>query len=426
MALSKPVSCDGDEDLDDFFIMFAAQRTALHAKQMEVLRVLQDIEVLEQERENAETQCRQLVATAVRLCSRERHVWSHPRAQSWYEETLPHFPESVFRENFRLNRCTFRYIVSVCKSMVRQDTNMRRAIPLEKRVAIGLYRLATSAEDRTVANLFGVSRSSVNIIFREFCSVVVRRLEPRYVRFPSAQGLAEHLRQFTAVAGFPQGIGALDGCHIEVCPPKEHAADYFNYKGWYSTILLAVVDHQYRFMYTNVGSPGRIHDAAVFERSRLPTVLSSNLFRLNGKLIEGVSVGPVLLADQAFPLQPHLMKPFPRPGPIGSVSHVFNYNLSSARRIVENAFGRLKARFRIMHKGLECDIDNVNCIIRACCVLNNICEQLTDHCDASWIEVARSEDARRAQPVCTSSRNEPLGVEVREALAKHIAARRAT
>ncbi|KAH7978526.1 hypothetical protein HPB49_005802 [Dermacentor silvarum] len=134
--------------------------------------------------------------------------------------------------------------------MARQDTNMRPAIPLEKRVAIGLYRLATSAEDRTEANLFGVRRSSVNIIF---CSVVVRCLEPRYVRFPSAQGLAEHLRQFTAVARFPQEIGALDGCHIEVCPPKEHAADYLNYQGWYSTILLAVVDHHYRFMYTNVG-----------------------------------------------------------------------------------------------------------------------------------------------------------------------------
>ncbi|KAH7959408.1 hypothetical protein HPB49_010912 [Dermacentor silvarum] len=115
--------------------------------------------------------------------------------------------------------------------MARQETNMRRAIPLEKRVEIELYRLATSAKDRTVANLFGVRRSSVNIIFREFRSVVAWRLERRYVRFPSAQGLAEHVRQFTAVAGFPKGIDALDGCHIEVCPPKEHAADYFNYKG---------------------------------------------------------------------------------------------------------------------------------------------------------------------------------------------------
>ncbi|KAL1484694.1 hypothetical protein MTO96_032431 [Rhipicephalus appendiculatus] len=144
---------------------------------------------------------------------------------------------------------------------------MRKAIPLTRRVTIGLYRLATSAEERTVANLFGVNRSSVDIIFREFCDAIVRRLEPRFVRFPRAQELAEHIRQFAAVAGFPQRVGALDGCHIEVCPPKEHDTDYYNYKGWYSTILLAVVDHRYKFMFTNVGSAGRMHDAAMFERS---------------------------------------------------------------------------------------------------------------------------------------------------------------
>lgn len=70
MALSKTVCFDDDKDLDDFFIMFAAQQTALHEKQMEVLSV-QDNEVLEPERENAEMQCRRLVATAVGLSSRE-------------------------------------------------------------------------------------------------------------------------------------------------------------------------------------------------------------------------------------------------------------------------------------------------------------------------------------------------------------------
>lgn len=50
MALSKTVCFDDDKDLDDFFIMFAAQQTALHEKQMEVLSV-QDNEVLEPERE---------------------------------------------------------------------------------------------------------------------------------------------------------------------------------------------------------------------------------------------------------------------------------------------------------------------------------------------------------------------------------------
>lgn len=70
------------------------------------------------------------------------------------------------------------------------------------------------------------------------------------------------------------------------------------------------------------------------------------------------------------------MKPFSQPGDAGSVSRVFDYHLSRARRVVENAFGRLKARFRILHKGPENDLPNVRLIIRACCVLHNICEDM--------------------------------------------------
>lgn len=300
---------------------------------------------------------------------------------------------------------------------------MRRAVPLDKRVAVGLYRLASSAEERTIANAFGLGRSTVNTIFREFCAVVRRELGPKFIRFPTQNELAEHLRQFTAVTGFPQGVGALDGCHIEVCPAEEHAADYINYKGWYSTILLAIADHRYRFLYTNVGSPGRSHDASVFDSSSLPRILASPLFQGEEKVVEGVTVKPVLLADKAFALQVHIMKPFPNAGPPDSPTAVFNYHLCRARRIVENAFGRLKARFRILLKGLECDMMNVNTVIRACCVLHNICEEMSDCCDASWFDEARARDQGRPQPFCKSSEAEPSGVAVRNALASYLASR---
>ncbi|KAH8032825.1 hypothetical protein HPB51_002979 [Rhipicephalus microplus] len=99
------------------------------------------------------------------------------------------------------------------------------------RVAIALYRLATSAEDRTMVNLFDVSCSSVNNIFREFCGVVMRCIEAHFVRFPQTRESKEHLRRFGALTGFPQCRGALDGCHIEVCSPEEPATDYYIYNG---------------------------------------------------------------------------------------------------------------------------------------------------------------------------------------------------
>lgn len=167
--------------------------------------------------------------------------------------------------------------------------------------------------------------------------------------------MAENLRQFEAVLGFPQEIGALEGCHLEVCPPTVNASDYYNYQGRYSIISLAVADHNYKCLRTKVGSPRKNHDSNIFRASKLPFVLASQLFSMEAKVSERMNICLVPLGDQAFPLQAHLMNPFPLPGPAGLSSQTLNYRLSSARRIVENAFGWLKAHFRMVHKGLECD-----------------------------------------------------------------------
>lgn len=58
---------------------------------------------------------------------------------------------------------------------------------------------------------------------------------------------------------------------------------------------------------------------------------------------------------------------------------LYNYHLSKARQIVENAFGRMKARFRYCMKRLECKLDTAEAVMRACCVLNNICDENSEY-----------------------------------------------
>ena len=50
----------------------------------------------------------------------------------------------------------------------------------------------------------------------------------------------------------------------------------------------------------------------------------------------------------------------------------FNYRLSRARRVVENAFGILANRFRCMHTTMCMDPDRVDLIVMACCILHNM------------------------------------------------------
>ena len=50
---------------------------------------------------------------------------------------------------------------------------------------------------------------------------------------------------------------------------------------------------------------------------------------------------PLTLGDSVYPLLKWLMKPFPHNGALTQEQKRFNYHLSTARVVSENAFGRL-------------------------------------------------------------------------------------
>ena len=60
----------------------------------------------------------------------------------------------------------------------------------------------------------------------------------------------------------PSLFSTLDGKHI-VMQASANSGSY-KYKGTFSSILLATVDAEYKFMYNDVGCSGRISDGEVF------------------------------------------------------------------------------------------------------------------------------------------------------------------
>ncbi|XP_064479093.1 uncharacterized protein LOC135392307 [Ornithodoros turicata] len=354
-----------------------------------------------------------IMASSLSKVNRRR--WVFERNERWFEDTLPQLGEFHFKQTFRVSPTTFRYLVESLPTLERENTEMRDAITPEKRVAVGLYRLCSTAEDRTIGHLFGIGRSTVNTIFKELCDAVIMHLEGQWLCMVRPHEMPQHMREFYAASGFPHAVGALDGCHFPVSPPKQHAAVYYNYKGWYSIILLALVDHLYRFRYINLGSPGRCHDAHVYGRSRLCALVDGEYFRSPVTTIEETPVAPVILCDQAFPLTTNLLKPFPNP-PKETPQAMFNYNLSRTTRVVENAFGRLKARFRFVMKRMECRLPTAKRAIRAACILHNVCEALKDNVEHEWEREARMVDAKYGQPSHSTSVSTDRGHEVRNAL----------
>ncbi|KAG0411717.1 hypothetical protein HPB47_011166 [Ixodes persulcatus] len=163
------------------------------------------------------------------------------------------FPEERtlhFKQAFRVSPATLRFLVESCRCLLeRESTSIREATSLEKRVAVCLYRLYSCAEDRTIAHLFGIGRSSVNMLYKDFCNAVIQKLEDDWLRMVRSDEMTTHMREFLAVFGFPHAVGALDGCHFPASPPKEHATDYHNYRGDIveATGTVAFTVHMLRF-----------------------------------------------------------------------------------------------------------------------------------------------------------------------------------
>jgi hypothetical protein len=108
---------------------------------------------------------------------RIREVWMRPRTSAWFEMVETYFTDDQWYENFRVTKGTFAFILSkINLDISHKDTVMQNAVPAKRRLAITLYFLASTAEYKTIANLFGVSAAFVCICVKEVCQAVRKRL----------------------------------------------------------------------------------------------------------------------------------------------------------------------------------------------------------------------------------------------------------
>lgn len=136
---------------------------------------------------------------------------------------------------------------------------------------------------------------------------------------------------------------------------------------------MGIADADYKLIYIDVGQNGKYSDGGVFNRCTFGLALDTNKLNLPpSKPLPGrtIPVPYVLVADDAFAMRPNLLKPYAQHG-MSMVQRVFNYRLGRAHRIIENVFGIMSARFRVLRKPIHLDAIKTKRVVLACCVLHN-------------------------------------------------------
>ena len=141
---------------------------------------------------------------------------------------------------------------------------------------------------------------------------------------------------------------------------------------------MALVGHDYRFTYIDIGQCGSNSDRAIFKDSEFGRAFMNDQLDVpdpvHSLIFQQVALYPtVLLLMRLFhSVLCDLMRPFPRGTACLSQDElVFNYRLSRARRTIENAFGILVQHWRIFSRKLNLFVDNADSVIKACVVLHN-------------------------------------------------------
>jgi len=290
---------------------------------------------------------------------------------------------SGFKNFTRMDPDVFFELVEKLTPLIqKEDTTFREAISPAERLALTLRFLATGECYYSLRYNWVMGDNTISKIVRQVCQAIIQVLgqEEELILPPTTEeGWLQVAETFSKRWNFHHTLGALDGKHIRIRKPAKSGSLYYNYKGFFSITLMALVDANYKFLWVDVGSNGASSDSQLFNGCELKEMIElEELCIPKPEPLPGgeVDVPYFLIGDDAFALRTWLMKPYSKKD-MSKEELAFNYRLSRGRMVVENAFGILANRFGCLLTTLRLCPDTATDIVLTCCLLHNLLRDKT-------------------------------------------------
>lgn len=110
----------------------------------------------------------------------------------------------------------------------------------------------------TTSLLFRIGKSTLYSIIPEVCSAIWEELNTTYLQCPQEESeWITIANDFYNIWNYPNCIGAIDGKHCRIQAPAMSGSAFHNYKGYFSLVLMAIVNARYKFVWVDIGDYGK-------------------------------------------------------------------------------------------------------------------------------------------------------------------------
>ncbi|KAJ1205383.1 hypothetical protein NDU88_000818 [Pleurodeles waltl] len=234
-------------------------------------------------------------------------------------------------------------------------------IPPLVQVLSVLHFLASGSFHTTVAIASGMSQPIFSNMLLRVLSALLKHMRS-YIVFPQVEDLPTVNGDFYALGHIPNIIDAIDGTNMALVPPHRSEQVYRNQKNYHSmNVQMVCLADQY-ISHVNARFPGSVHDAYILRNSSIPYVMGQ---------LQRLCVW--LIGDSGYPNLSWLLTLVRNPRT--RAEERYNEAHGRTRRVIERTSGRVKARFRCLHRtggSLYYSPKKVCQIIVACCMLHNL------------------------------------------------------
>ncbi|XP_042752132.1 protein ALP1-like isoform X2 [Lactuca sativa] len=235
---------------------------------------------------------------------------------------IPRNPDS-FKLCFKMTASTFEWLSALLEPLLecRDPVNSPLNLPVETRLGIGLYRLATGSDYSDISQRFKVSESVAKFCVKQFCRVLCTNFR-FWVGFPTPNELEPITESFETLTGLPNCCGVIHCTRFNILKPESMEEVPLSAQ--------IVVDTSSKILSIVAGINGKKGNQLVLKSSTLyQDIESNNLLNSPPIDINGVSIPQYLIGDKSYPFLPWLMVPFHQP-----VMNSYEENFNSAHNVM--------------------------------------------------------------------------------------------